>query len=114
MYFNISSDKATQRRPLLKPHKTKRLRGAGGSGGEQRSAGGTNDFSLSGNSAEDTFDMRFVIAFATGILYCLGDVKWGENIAAGSEIQTEHGTRDGDETCNDRVLPATFSLKTED
>lgn len=39
-------------------------------------ARGTNDFSLSGNSAEDTFDLEFVIAFATGIPYSLRDVKW--------------------------------------
>lgn len=33
VYFNISSDRETQRMLLLKPHKTKRQRGAKGSEG---------------------------------------------------------------------------------
>lgn len=77
VYFNISSDRATQRTPLPKNHIKQRRRREREVSGTRRSERGTNDFSLSGNSAEDTFDLRFVIAFATGIPYSLRDEKWG-------------------------------------
>jgi len=70
VFSNISSDRAAQRTQLLKPHKTNQLRGSW-----DAALRGTNDFSLSGNSAEDTFDLRGVIASATRIPYSLRDVK---------------------------------------
>lgn len=44
---------------------------------EERALTGTNDFTVSGNSAEDTFDLQGVIAPATGFPYSLRDVEWG-------------------------------------
>lgn len=60
-------------RGLLRPHKTTvfQRRGAW----RDAPLRGTNDFSLSGNSAEDVFDLQGVIASATGIPYSLRDKK---------------------------------------
>lgn len=70
---DISSDRAAQRTRLLKPHKTNQLKGAS----RRRALTGTNDFTVSVNSAEDTFDLQAVIAPATGFPYSLRDVEEG-------------------------------------